>query len=177
MKSVIAVFINLLGRLRSCRVNCPIGETHNLAIASPPKSVSTKIGQNQYNDGAFETVDFSNEGELQAALNIGPVKVAIDADALPPDCGVKQGWTAFGGTPGQFPNTDHSVSVAGDGTAEFLFGKLGLPVPSGVDPKKFCYLIFSWSTIGFAEARLGRASAVMEVNFEFHLVGNGLPWP
>lgn len=101
-----------------------------------------------YGDGPYKGVDYSNEAVLQAAICVGPVKIAIDANALPSGAGNKQGWSAFGG--GNYPNTDHCVSLPGFGPAEYLFGLLGVPVPSGA-PSGTLYLLYTWSTIGVVD--------------------------
>lgn len=106
---------------------------------------------NTYGDGGYKSVDFSNEAILQSALAIAPVKIGIDADALPSGAGNQQGWYAFGGSPGQFRNEDHCVALAGYGTASYLFQQLNVSVPAGVDPNKPCYLLFTWSTIGLVD--------------------------
>lgn len=109
-----------------------------------------QVGNQLYNDGSAQGVDYSNESVLQAAIAQGNVKIAIDASALPSGAGNQQGWYKFGG--GSFRNTDHCTSLSGYGTAGYLFGQLGVPVPSGVDPNKpNCYLHFTWSTIGVVD--------------------------
>jgi hypothetical protein len=105
-----------------------------------------------YNDGPKSSVDYSNSSVLQAAISQGPVKIGIDADALPSTAGTMQGWYAFGGSPGQFASEDHCTGLWGYGTAAYCFGQLGVPVPSGVDPNKSdCYLEFTWSSIGVVD--------------------------
>ncbi|HLZ09149.1 MAG TPA: hypothetical protein VKT80_11210, partial [Chloroflexota bacterium] len=107
------------------------------------------VGAQRYNDGMAATVDYSNEAILQAAIAMGPVKIAIDANALPSGAGTQQGWYAFDG--GNYGNTDHCVSLCGYGPTSFLFSALGLPVPPGVDPNKPAYLLFTWGTIGLVD--------------------------
>lgn len=104
-----------------------------------------------YGDGNYKSVDYSSETVLQSALSVAPVKVAIDANALPSSAGGKNGWHSFGGREGQFRNTDHCVAIAGYGPAAWLFAQLGVAVPVGVDPAKFCYLLFTWSSIGVVD--------------------------
>lgn len=106
-------------------------------------------GAQLYNDGPYQGVDYSNEAVLQAAIATGPVKIAIDADALPSGAGNNQGWYAFG--KGRYPNTDHCVSLCGYGPCSWLFPLLGVAVPAGADPSKVCYLLFTWSTIGVVD--------------------------
>jgi hypothetical protein len=108
-----------------------------------------KVGNQQYNDGPHQTVDYTNDTTLQSAISSGPVKIAIDANALPSGAGNHQGWYAFGR--GRYPNTDHCVSLCGYGPASFCFPQLGAQVPSGVDANKTCYMLFTWSTIGIVD--------------------------
>lgn len=106
---------------------------------------------NIYGDGPYTSVDYSNEANLQSALAIAPVKIGIDASALPSTAGNGNGWSAFGGSPGQFNSEDHCVSLAGFGPASWLFQQLGAPVPSTVSPTKVCYLLFTWNSIGVVD--------------------------
>ncbi len=107
---------------------------------------------NFYNDGKESTVDYSNQSILKAAIALGPVKIGLDANALPPGAGNKQGWYDFGGQPGEYDNEDHCTGFCGYGTAKFCFDSLHLPIPAGVDPNKpDCYLHFTWSTIGVVD--------------------------
>ena len=104
-----------------------------------------------YNDGPHTGVDYSREDVLQAAIAQGPVKIGIDADALPPEAGNQQGWYAVGGSPGQFGNLDHCTGLCGFGPASFLDTALGVTLPSALAPDKIGYLHFTWDTIGFVD--------------------------
>lgn len=104
-----------------------------------------------YGIGPYYSVNFGNEEILQAALAIAPVKIGIDADALPDGAGDRQGWYALGGRPGQYDREDHCVGLDGYGTAKALYGALGVPVPAGLDPNKKGYTLFTWSTLGFVD--------------------------
>jgi len=106
---------------------------------------------NLYNDGGYTSVDYSNEENLQSALAIAPVKIGIDADALPEAAGNQMGWYAFGGSPQQFTNEDHCVALCGYGPADWLFAQLNAFNPTGTDPSKTYYLLFTWSTIGVVD--------------------------
>lgn len=110
-----------------------------------------KVGSQEYRTGSYVQVDYTKESQLAIALTKGPLKIAIDADALPRDAGSKQGWYALGGNPGQYRNTDHCVSLSGYGTAQYLYAALGVPLPKGLDPTKRGYLLFTWSTLGFVD--------------------------
>ena len=105
------------------------------------------VGQNEYRDGAATGVDFSIEAVLQAAIATGPVKIGIDANALPSGAGNQSGWTAFGG--GHFPNTDHCVSLCGYGPVPWLAQQLGVQPPANAPANG--YLLFTWSTIGIVD--------------------------
>jgi hypothetical protein len=105
-----------------------------------------------YKDGPKEVVDYTNEDALQSAISVKcPVKIAIDANALPSGAGNQQGWFATGGSPGQFPSTDHCTSLSGYGTAKYLYQQLGVPLPAALDPTKEGYLHYTWRTIGFVD--------------------------
>lgn len=109
------------------------------------------VGSDTYDDGPYSGVDYSTESVLQAAIAVGPVKIGIDADALPSTAGQQQGWYATGGTPGQFSNEDHCVSVCGYGPAGWLFQQLGVALPAALSATQAGYLVFTWSSIGFVD--------------------------
>lgn len=105
------------------------------------------VGGTTYGDGSHAGVDYSDEAVLQSALCTGPVKIAIDADALPSGAGNAQGWYSV--STGHFGSTDHCVGLSGFGTADYLYGQLNVPLPSGLPGSTPGYLLFTWSTIGF----------------------------
>src|SRR6185437_16008047 len=107
------------------------------------------VGSQQYNDGKYSGVDYSNETVLQSAISQGPVKIAIDANALPSGAGNNQGWYSLGH--GNFPNTDHCVALCGYGPAGWLYQQLGVPLPSALSASQPGYLLYTWSTIGFVD--------------------------
>ena len=110
-------------------------------------STGMPIGGQTYRDGAYTAVDYSNEDVLHSALTQGPVKIAIDADALPQDAGNAQGWYALSGQ--HYGNTDHCVGIGGYGPASYLYDALKVSLPSGLSPSTPGYHLFTWSTIGF----------------------------
>lgn len=114
------------------------------------KSKGMSISGTTYKDGGYSGVNYSDETTLQSAVSTGPVKIAIDANALPSGAGNQQGWHATGGSPGQFPNTDHCVAIPGYGPASYLFGLLGVPVPAGFGSGTY-YLLYTWKTIGVVD--------------------------
>src|SRR4051812_47534371 len=113
------------------------------AMKNDPFNVNGKA----YLNGPYLGVDYSNTDVLKAAIDQGPVKIAIDADALPGTAGPPNGW--FNVNSGHYGNTDHCVALSGHGTAEYLFGQLGVPLPSGLPGITEGYLLFTWNSIGF----------------------------
>lgn len=107
------------------------------------------VGSQTYDDGPYASVDYSNETVLQSAIATGPVKIAIDANALPKGAGNQQGWFALGG--GRFTNTDHCVSICGYGSAAYLYSQLNTPLPAALPGTTSGYLVFTWGTIGFVD--------------------------
>lgn len=104
-----------------------------------------------YGDGSYTAVDYSSEETIQSALSIAPVKIGIDANALPSTAGNGNGWHSFGGSPSEFRNMDHCVSLCGYGPAEWVFEQLATPVPPGIDETKTYYMLFTWSSIGVVD--------------------------
>jgi hypothetical protein len=106
-----------------------------------------------YTDGHYNGVDYSNEAVLQAAIEVGPVKLGIDANALPSGAGNGSGWYAI--TQGNFGNEDHCTGLSGHGTAVFLYqalydaGLISSPTPPAELAGLSGYLFFTWDSIGF----------------------------
>lgn len=115
------------------------------------KSAGISQDSHTYSDGGYKAVDYSNEAVLQSALSIAPVKIGIDADALPSTAGGKNGWFSIGGGVRHYGNTDHCVALAGYGPASWLFAQLGVALPAGVDGAKVCYLLYTWKSIGVVD--------------------------
>lgn len=109
------------------------------------------VNGTNYRQGPYFSVDYSNETVLRSAISTGSVNIAIDANALPSGAGNVMGWYATGGRPGQFGNIDHCVGLAGYGPPAYVFGRLGVPVPSGADASKTYYMLFTWNTIGVVD--------------------------
>lgn len=109
------------------------------------------VGGKLYKEGGYSSVDYSVPLSFQSALCVGPVNVAIDADALPSGAGNKQGWYAFGGRAGQFPNTDHCITFLAYGPASFCYQSIGVALPAGVDATKACYVCDTWNTLGVVD--------------------------
>jgi hypothetical protein len=106
-------------------------------------------GTDTIQDGVSSVVDFATEATLQNALSQGPVKVGMDSSALPAGAGTASGWSAFGGTPGQFTNEDHCCELFGYGPTAWLCQQLGVPAPAGAPANS--YLFYTWNTIGIVD--------------------------
>lgn len=134
---------------------------------------------NSYNNGAHASVDYSNEAVLQNALVQGPVKLGIDADALPSTAGNQTGWLAIGGTAGQFSNEDHCISLAGFGTAQWLYTQIHVPLPSTIQPSQPGYLAYTWDTLGFVDHAwiMSTCGEAWVRNPTTVIVGKGIPNP
>jgi hypothetical protein len=125
------------------------GYLHGADLSDVMRSMAKRgfaVGNQLYNDGPYSSVDYSNETVLKSAIAQGPVKIAIDADALPSGAGNKSGWFATVG--GHYPNTDHCVSICGYGAADYLYSQLQVSMPAELAGTSG-YLVFTWSTIGY----------------------------
>lgn len=92
--------------------------------------------------GPYSQVDYTDEANLRSAIAQSPVKLGIDASPLN---GSGDGWTVLGGR--SYRNEDHSIHASGYGTPAFLYGKLGLPVPSNLNQTQVYYLLYTWSML------------------------------
>jgi hypothetical protein len=106
-------------------------------------------GSQLYNDGQYSSVDYSTENILQTAIGVGPVKIGISSASLPSGAGNQQGWYAVGSARGG--QTDHCVSLCGCGSAQYLYGALGVQLPGALTPNQMGYLLYTWGTIGFVD--------------------------
>jgi hypothetical protein len=107
-----------------------------------------------YNDGHYNSIDWTNSTALQNAISVGPVKIGVAADQLqnvvpdPP----RDGWLATGFQ--KDTNLDHCVSLCGYGSILWLAEQLSVPVPSGgavVDGAQPGYALFTWDSIGIID--------------------------
>ncbi len=105
------------------------------------------VDTHNYKDGGYKGVDYSNEDILHSALTVGPVKIAIDANALPDSAGFHNGWWTVNSN--RHTNPDHCVGIGGYGPASYLFDQLGVPLPAGLTGSTPGYHLFTWSSIGF----------------------------
>jgi len=115
------------------------------------RSGMTATDGRKYGDGPYQAVDWTNDATLSSAIYQGPVKLAVAANQLDPVWSghPENGWIAIGFNPDQA--IDHCVNLCGFGSLQELCDLLGVSVPSGQDPTKRSYLMFTWSTIGIID--------------------------
>jgi hypothetical protein len=110
-----------------------------------------------YDDGPYNSVDWTNAGVLQNAISQGPVKLGVAGDQLNTvwwaagggETGGVSGWFATGFH--DDPDMDHCVSLCGYGSISWLAGQLGVQVPTGVDGTQPGYALFTWDSIGIID--------------------------
>ncbi len=109
----------------------------------------------RYDDGPYNSVDYTHDAILQNAIANGPVKLGVAAGQLENVVGNSNGWFGLGFS--DDPNEDHSTSLCGYGPMDWLANQLGVHLPAHVDPKALGYAMFTWSTIGILDAASMRA--------------------
>jgi hypothetical protein len=106
-----------------------------------------------YDDGAINSVNWTDAPTLQSAICHGPVKIGIAADQLEAVCQAqgegKSGWFATGFK--QDNNEDHCVSLCGYGMISWLAQQMNFTVPNGVDGTEPGYALFTWDSIGIID--------------------------
>ncbi len=109
-----------------------------------------------YDDGRYNSVDWTNAAILQNAISIGPVKIGIGANQLDIawhngfwNAGQKNGWFATGFA--SESDEDHCVSLCGYGTLSWLAQQFGVQVPNGVNGQSAGYALFTWNSIGIID--------------------------
>ena len=106
-----------------------------------------------YDDGAPNSVNWTDAPTLQSAICHGPIKIGVAADQLDAVCQAegegKSGWSATGFK--QDNNEDHCVSLCGYGTISWLAQQMNFTVPNGVDGTKPGYALFTWDSIGIID--------------------------
>jgi len=102
-----------------------------------------------YDNGPYQSVDWTNDATVSSAIYHGPVKLGVAAAQLQNVVGSTSGWFATGFS--QDSNSDHCVNLCGFGTAQQLATLMNVGVPTGVDPASRCYLLFTWDTIGIID--------------------------
>jgi hypothetical protein len=114
-----------------------------------------------YNDGPYNSVDWTNAGILQSAIySYGPVKLGAGAgDFQSNKNGLvtpgASGWAMYNYPTGQ--GEDHCPSLCGYGTlaqlvALFKQHNVNVTVPNGM-PTGLCYAMFTWNSIGIVDAQ------------------------
>ena len=117
------------------------------------------FNNNKYDDGPYNSVDWTNAGILQSAIySHGPVKIGVGADDFQSNphglvTPGTSGWAMY-----NYPKNlaeDHCVSLCGYGTlaelvALFMQHNVTVNVPSGM-PTGLCYAMFTWNSIGIID--------------------------
>ena len=114
---------------------------------------------NIYNDGPFNSVDWTNTTALQNAIAQGPVKIGVAADQLETAVGTSNppvsGWFATGFQ--KDTNVDHCTSLCGFGSIAWLSFQIlavynvAVPLPAGIDTTLPAYAMFTWDSIGIID--------------------------
>jgi hypothetical protein len=105
---------------------------------------------NTYDDGAINSVNWTDLAALQSAISQGPVKIGVAADQLETVCTPgKNGWFATGFQ--EDNKYDHCVSLCGYGTITWLAQQMDVTVPGGVDGSKPGFALFTWDSIGIID--------------------------
>ncbi len=106
-------------------------------------------GQAVYDDGPYQSVDWTDAAVLRSAIAQGPVKLGVAADQIETAYWTTNGQTGWFGTGFHSDaSEDHCVSLCGYGTIAWLASQLGVSVPAGVDGTKPGYAMFTWDSIG-----------------------------
>ncbi len=110
-------------------------------------------GGSKWDDGPYQSIDWTNAAILQSAITLGPVKIGVAASQLEITCksvgeGVS-GWFAIGYK--QDYDEDHCVSLCGYGPISWLAEQLGEAIPDDVDGTQPAYAIFTWESVGIID--------------------------
>lgn len=110
------------------------------------------LNDHKYGDGPYQSVDYKDESAVCAAIATfkAPLNIAIDHSALPSGAGNQMGWYSLD-VSGSYTTYDHCVGISGYGPAKFMFPLYGAQVPTGVDPEKIVFGLFTWKTIGLVD--------------------------
>jgi hypothetical protein len=131
------------------------------AVMTTMQTNGFPLGDNRYNDGPYNSVNWTDAATLQSAIySHGPVKIGVGADGFQTNANGHvtpgtSGWAMY-----NYPKNeaeDHCTSLCGYGTlAELvaLFKQHGVTVnpPSGM-PTGLCYAMFTWDSIGIIDAQ------------------------
>jgi hypothetical protein len=129
------------------------------AVMTTMQSNGFPLNYNRYDDGPYNSVDWTNAATLQSAIySHGPVKIGVGAGDFQSNANGlvtpgTSGWAMYN-YPRNEPE-DHCVSICGYGTlAELvvLFQQHGVTVhaPNGM-PTGLGYAIFTWNSIGIID--------------------------
>jgi hypothetical protein len=102
----------------------------------------------KYNVGPYHAVDWENRADLCAAIyeSRACVKIGIASNGLGGAVQGRNGWVVLSARKDR--RIDHCVALCGYGTLQYLCGLCGVAVPAKADPATFCYLMFTWGTVG-----------------------------
>jgi hypothetical protein len=129
------------------------------AVMTTMQTQGFPLKQKTYNDGPFNSVNWTNAAILQSAIfSHGPVKLGVGAEDFQTNVNGKvtagtSGWAMYN-YPKNQPE-DHCVSLCGYGTlaqlvALFKKNKVNVNAPKGM-PTGLCYAIFTWNSIGIID--------------------------
>lgn len=105
-----------------------------------------------YDDGAPNSVNWTNNATLQSAIYHGPVKLGIGANQIEAVYHANNGKSGWFATGFSHENAeDHCVSLCGYGTIGWLAQQMKFKVPAGVDGKQAGYAMFTWDSIGIID--------------------------
>jgi hypothetical protein len=113
-----------------------------------------------YNDGPYQSVDWTTWAVLTSAIFQGPVKIGVASSQLQNIAGIGQsnGWFGLGLSEDQ--NEDHCTSLWGFGTLASLVAlfvangvNITLPssLPAGLTPSSPALAYYTWSTVGIMD--------------------------
>jgi hypothetical protein len=134
------------------------------AVMTTMQTNGFPLNNKTYDDGPFNSVNWTNPALLQSALSShGPVKIGVAAEyfqsAAPGQHGIvtpgTSGWAIYNYPPTNAAQEDHCVSLCGYGTlaqlqALFLKNKVTVHAPAGM-PAGLCYALFTWNSIGIID--------------------------
>ena len=104
-------------------------------------------GIERKNDPTAVAIDGTNKLVVQLAIYYtGMLKVAIGSSQVMRADDGRYGWTLLNARRDR--SADHCVGYCGYGSLEFCCQTLGVSVPTGADPKRFCLIMFTWSRLG-----------------------------
>jgi hypothetical protein len=106
-----------------------------------------------YTNGPYNSVDYTNDPVLSAAIFTGKaIKIGVAHGPLSSavdQTGMKSGWACTGVRHGGM--IDHCVSLCGYGNAADLYEALKVQRPANLPASTHGYLLFTWGSIGFID--------------------------